>query len=585
MVLRSGFKCSGWRRGFAVGIVLFYITGLNGEAAQGERPVNTQEEGSRAPSESGAARQNDPNSHEVANNDGNLALDAVRERGLRIGKVMLRVSDVYPPDGDEPVPMPYSLVNALHRRTRRGIVRRELLFGEGDLFRPVLLEETERNLRKFRFLRFARVEAGEPKDGRVDVEVRTIDAWSTKFQVNAKSGGGKLTGSVGISEDNLLGLGKHLSAFYILDTERSRVQFTYLDPRLMGRFLSMTLSYSTGRDSKRRLFFVEKPFYSTLTSWSWAVWADARRATEFLYEAGEESLRFQQDELDVGAFVAVSLGSTPILVRRLRVGGRFQRDRFEEVPDANDPLPETFQERRFSRLLARFELREVRFIREFNINTYIRDEDFNLGGELLLEAGFAPKLLGSRDNTWFLLARAARGLFFGTGHFALAELRLSGRLGKNGVENGWGRLRLSHYFRLHRRITFATNVGVEVQKNSDPEEQLLLGGEGGLRGYKLRLFDGNKKILGRFEARFLLVGDLFKLVSLGAVAFTDAGNAWRQGDRLDPLSLHVDLGAGLRAAFPRSSQARVLRIDLSYALDDNGFDSPWLISFGSSQSF
>jgi hypothetical protein len=60
---------------------------------------------------------------------------------------------------------------------------------------------------------------------------------------------------------------------------------------------------------------------------------------------------------------------------------------------------------------------------------------------------------------------------------------------------------------------------------------------------------------------------------------------WREGQTLRPLEENVDLGAGVRVAFPRSSRGNVLRFDVSYALQDNGFEGPWLISFGSAQSF
>jgi hemolysin activation/secretion protein len=514
-----------------------------------------------------------------------LALAAGQEP-LRIGRIELQLHDVYPElDGISPE-FPYSVANLLHLRTREEVVRRELLFAEGDVYRPELLAETERNLRRFPFLRFVRVEASEPRDGLVDVTVHTIDAWTTKLQFNVGSSGGKATGSAGVVEDNLLGLGKSFSAFYVIDSERASTRLQYQDPRLLGRFLSLTLGYSTGEGLRRIQTQLVRPFHSTLTRWSWGALLDRSEVLEFLYEAGAESLRFEQDRWRADAYLARALGEDPELVRRVRLGWRIVEDRFAPESGA-EALPESFldADRRFSGPLLGFELRRQRFIRETNIYTFVRDEDINLGTQLIGEAAWFAQQLGSSRSAFWLGLAASRGVAFGRGHFALGSARLGGRLQDGRLRNGQARVRLDYFYRLTGRMTLAASSQLDVLRRPDPEAQIVLGGEEGLRGYKLRLFTGNKGLLSRLEARMLLVEDLLRVCSIGVVGFADAGNVWREGQTLRPLEENVDLGAGVRVAFPRSSRGNVLRFDVSYALQDNGFEGPWLISFGSAQSF
>jgi hypothetical protein len=512
---------------------------------------------------------------------------AVRsEEPLHIGTITLQLEDVYPPvDGVAPE-FPYSVANALHRRTREEVVRRELLFAQGDEYRPELLAETERNLRRFPFVRFVRVVASEPHDGKVDVTVHTIDAWTTKLQLNLGSSGGKLTGSAGVVEDNLFGLGKNFSAFYVVDSERTSTRLLYEDPRVFGHFLDLTLGYSVGADVHRELFQLARPFSSTLTRWSWGGSFDHSDLLDYLYEHGEKSVHYDQERWRGDLFVARALGTDPELVRRVRLGWRFSQDEF--TPQAGgDPLPDSFRDadRRFSGPLVGFELRSQKFIRETNINTFVRDEDFNLGTQVVAEAALFAAPFGARASALSLGLALSRGHSFGPGHFVLASARFGARVQDGQMRNGQSRLRADYFQRLGRRVTLAASSQLDLVKNPDPEVQVVVGGEEGLRGYKLRLFTGNKSLLSRLEARVLVLRDLLQLCSVGVVGFADAGNAWRPGHQVRPFDENLDVGAGLRVTFPRSSRGNVLRFDLSYALDDNGLGSPWLISFGSTQAF
>jgi hypothetical protein len=515
-----------------------------------------------------------------------LAASSRAGEQLRIGTISMQLDDVYPSvDGVGPQ-FPYSLANALHRRTREQVVRRELLFAPGDPYRPELLAETERNLRRFVYLRLVRVEASEPHDGVVDVAVHTVDAWTTKVQLNLGRSGGKLTGSAGLVEDNLLGRGKSFSAFYVVDSERTSTRLFYQDPRILGQFLTLSLGYFVGDRLQRFQAQLYRPFSSTLTRWSWGALVDRGDFEDFLYDRGEKSLSFDQNIWRGELYVARALGASPDLIRRVRIGWRYSKDGF--LPETGaEPLPDSFRsaDRQFSGPLVGFELRRQSFIRETNINTYVRDEDFNLGTQLSGEIGVYPEWFGSRGSALWTAVSVTRGLGFGPGHFALGSIRASGRLEGGELRGGALHVQASYYRRMSSRLTLAAVTQFDVLRNADPETQLTLGGDEGLRGYKLRLFTGNKSMLSRLEGRVLLIEDLLKLCSVGAVGFADAGNAWRVHQVPRPFDQNVDLGAGLRVTFPRSSRGNVLRFDVSYALQENGFESPWLVSFGASQSF
>jgi hemolysin activation/secretion protein len=122
-------------------------------------------------------------------------------------------------------------------------------------------------------------------------------------------------------------------------------------------------------------------------------------------------------------------------------------------------------------------------------------------------------------------------------------------------------------------------------KNLDPENQFLLGGENGLRGYSVRQFSGPKRALVTLENRQVLVHDWLRLVSIGWAAFVDTGAVWTD-TRTPPLNrFRSDVGVGLRFAPSRSFDPGLIRIDLAYALQENNKSSRVLVNIGADISF
>ena len=80
---------------------------------------------------------------------------------LRIGKITIEALDVYShTEADRG--FFYRTASRLHIETRDSVIRKFLLFREGDVFNPVRLEETERNLRGQHYLNSASVTALPP---------------------------------------------------------------------------------------------------------------------------------------------------------------------------------------------------------------------------------------------------------------------------------------------------------------------------------------------------------------------------------------------------------------------------------------
>lgn len=135
------------------------------------------------------------------------------------------------------------------------------------------------------------------------------------------------------------------------------------------------------------------------------------------------------------------------------------------------------------------------------------------------------------------------------------------------------------YLRQSKRSVFYASVSASLTSNLDPEKQLLLGGDNGLRGYPLRYQAGKTNALLTLEERFYSSWQPLKLFNVGGAIFFDAGRAWGQDEyAAAPSGWLQDVGVGLRLGSARSALGNVLHIDLAMPLNrPNGIDSLQLL--------
>jgi outer membrane protein assembly factor BamA len=171
-------------------------------------------------------------------------------------------------------------------------------------------------------------------------------------------------------------------------------------------------------------------------------------------------------------------------------------------------------------------------------------------------------------------------------HVWFNHLDAEGRIEHNVVQNGTFRLR-SQYFLAPwvPKNTGSLRCEFITSKNLDPERQFLLGGENGLRGYSVRQFSGDHKLLFTMENRRDIIMDWLNLVSVGWAAFVDSGAAWNTSEGLTSDKFKSDVGLGLRLAPSRSYDPGLIRMDVAYALQNNKKDSRVVINIGADLTF
>jgi Surface antigen variable number repeat/Omp85 superfamily domain len=506
---------------------------------------------------------------------------ASAQSGPRIRQIQIRSENVFE---DAETSLLARVADGLHSTTREEVIRRELLFSEGESLDSARVAETERNLRALGLFRSVEIRTEPVGDEEVDLIVRTRDAWTTEVSGSLGRVGGRSKFGVGLEETNFLGFGKKLSLDFASNSDRTTRQVVYSDPQFLGRRLLLDLVYANSSDGERRHFELARPFRS-LDGGSAALldYEDGARETR-VYDRGSELARFGMEtrsfEISAGRRLTVD-SSRP--VARLSAGYRREEAAFTLERGAADTLP---NDRKFGFFFARFDLLNPDFLVKQDIANLSRDEDFDVGGLLSLELAYSAPLLGARERFAAAL-RLARGARLPNG-LLIGSLSAKTREHNGSLEHSLAEAELEAYWKPPRLPdqTLAGRLLFSWGRRLDREVQLAADGASGLRGYRLHAFTGDRRLIANLEDRIRLTPELLHLFQLGAAVFVDAGYAWPAGSPIRLSDLRVDAGVGLRIALPRAARHALLRFDVAYALRPDLLGRRgWLVSFSSSQAF
>ena len=115
--------------------------------------------------------------------------------------------------------------------------------------------------------------------------------------------------------------------------------------------------------------------------------------------------------------------------------------------------------------------------------------------------------------------------------------------------------------------------------NLDPETQLTIGAQNGLRGYAVNQWVGTRSLLLASEARLFVADEVLQLFSFALAAFADAGYAWPSRHAVALRDLRATRAWVVMVGRNRLA-GRPLRIDLAYAFNPPPGRSRWQVSMG-----
>ena len=487
--------------------------------------------------------------------------------GAVIGDILIDPQNIFnlaDPKEDKSV---FRLANRLHIKTREAVVRQQLLFKPGDRYSQRALEESERILRAARYIYDASVRPVAYHDGRVDIAVTTRDVWTLNPGVSFGRKGGQSTFGFELEELNILGTGTSISASHKSGVDRDSDILEYKDPHLAGTWLSLGAKYANNSDGSTRGLSLEQPFYSLDTPYAGGFSGLDDERIESLYDRGRVVDKFRDRARAGTIYGGWSQGLVNGWTKRWTVGATYDDEQFAADPGwTGASLVPT--DRRLVYPWIGFDLIQNDFEKLHNRDQIGRTEDFYLGTRISAKLGWADTSFGSDRSALIFSGAAGYGLGASERSTVLFSSSVSGRVEDGDLRNAVLNGAVRYYLQQSQRRLFFATVDASVGHNLDLDNQILLGGDNGLRGYPLRYQAGDSRALLTIEQRYFTDWYPFRLFRIGGAAFFDIGRTWGDSPIGAPsLGLLKDVGVGLRIGNSRSGLGNVIHVDVAFPLD------------------
>jgi len=509
--------------------------------------------------------------------------DATLEAGgAVIGAITIHAASLFDTEDPKEDKKVFRAANKLHVRTRDRVIRRQLTFAEGDRYSRAALDESERQLRHNGYLYDATIRATSYDGQTVEIGVWTRDVWTLRPAIGFHRSGGVNAVHFGLRDANFLGLGKDVEIERVNGVDRTQTMVGYRDPAFAATHACLSLGYSNNSDGSSGLFALDRPFWRRDEPWAAGVRGETNDQTDSLYALGEITNQFQEQRTFGEIYYGRRVGSAQRTVPRVLSGYTYERSLFTRL-STWDPTLVVPPDRTLSYFWVGLNLFRDGYVRAHDMDKLGRTEDVNLGLDLTAKLGLASPSYGADRTAAIIDARWHNGFNPGAGQIVTLDAKAAGRVTDGGVEDGRLDLSMRYYHRDSDVRLFFMSLSGSAAANLDPDHQILLGGDNGLRGYPLRYALGDKSILLTVEERFFLDREFLHVMRLGGAVFADVGKAWSEvPDPAAHLGVLKDIGFGLRFGQTRSAHAGMVRVDVALPFDTlgGGFHPQILVTTG-----
>ncbi len=503
-----------------------------------------------------------------------LDFAALEQAGAVIGKIHINPQNIFDLTDDAENNAFFRWVNRLHIPTRAAVIERVLLFKSGDRVSRQQIDETERLLRLSSTRYDVDIKPVAYQDGVVDIEVATRDTWTLNLTGSYSRAGGNNKTSFGIVEQNLLGTGTSVGYTQTSDLDRKGSEFLLSSTQLVDGWTNLNFVRGRFDDGSRTSLTIDRPFYALDTRWAArADWREADRI-DAIYNAGnivsEYRHQIQSAELSGGW----SSGLINGWARRYSAGALVNDNSYRAETGRVAPLPLPV-DNKLRAVFLRMDLLEDAFVKVKNYNRIERAEYLVVGFNARLQLTVPVSAMGATRSDLLFSAAANNGYQFVANRVLLAAAAVDRRIATNGRPMTQAGFSLRYYAPLAARSLFYASLAVDRIDGGGIADQLLIGGQLGLRGYPTRYQAGDQRVLMSIEQRAFSDWYPFRLLRVGGAVFFDSGRAWGgpNQNKVNGGQLS-DIGIGLRVALDRTAFANMLHLDLAAPLNRAAGNKP-----------
>lgn len=438
------------------------------------------------------------------NNKENSNYDSFKKyNGRTIRYIYFRRLDVFGPTVYDTSATSYQLAqkagNAIHVKTSRRILYKNLLFKSGDKLNPFTLADNERIYRLLPFIEDARILVRPVKGSDlVDIEVITKDVWPYGIGLDISSVN---SGKFGINYENILGYGHEFrnNIFWLTSTKPLLgYEGIYRINNIGGSFINSEFRYMANHGTTTYHAEFERKFLTPEMKYAGGLKFEDKKTTEDI-EIRDSLL--EKKFLDYNYFNAwfgrafqIKGNGFPGKRSTVMVAARFYQINFFNRPDL---VSMNFLHNYQNRKLALFSIGFAKqgFTKGSLIYSFGRTEDIPEGRMIQFIGGYEYNEFKNRP---YAGVSVSNGFISTHGHYLYNRVSLGGYYENHSIEQGTFDFTTRYFTRLYSlkryKFRYFVNINYAVGLNLFQDEYYTIENREGLTGLKSDLLKGGQKL-------------------------------------------------------------------------------------------
>jgi hypothetical protein len=431
-------------------------------------------------------------------------------------------------------------LNNTHFNTNVRIIRKNLLFSEGDTISPLTLSDNERLLRQLSFINDARIIVVPVSDNEADIVVLTKDVYSLGGNFSYK---GLKAGEISIFEKNIFGIGHEFGMELPYNSKKPDSPgfgAYYIADNIAKSFINLQVDYLKGLGQETYGISLNRKLLSSSTKYAGGVTVRQMYTTVIVDSILRQPLKYNLQDYWLSRSFLINEES----VTRIILGARYTNNNVFYHPEI---LPDSYHYlQRYKVILGSAALSFQKYYKTNLIYGYGRAEDVPVGSLVKLTVGH--EINEFKTRSYGALEASVGKTISNLGYF-YTSVGLGTYLNDTQTEQGIFSADLEYFSNLlpvgkNRIRNFATiNYTRGFDRNLD--ERLFLNGRYGFSGFKNDSIVGTQRITISLESVLFSNMNMynFKFAFFG---FSDFSFLAAANEHLSRGTFLSEIGVGVR---------------------------------------
>lgn len=441
--------------------------------------------------------------------------------------------------------------NKLHIPTKQFVIKKNLLFKQGDLVSPSVMADNERILRNLPYIEDAKIEIRRCKKCKdsVDVVVIVKDVWSRAFNLKIDD---VSTGRIDFWDRNIMGFGHEIQNSILWNSNKRPglgYEGIYRINNIENTFINGNLNYYNRFNTKLIGLNLDRKFFAANTKYAGGFSIENAK-TEIRYRTADTlyfpPIKYTRFDVWIGRSFLLNKRNTIFnSTKNLTFSIKLKTDHFSERPKVTSNSYYFLHNKKL--LLFSTTFTQQAFFKSNYIYNFGRTEDIPVGGEINFTLGKEYSEFTNRNYADFTLSS---GKYFGkTGYFQ-TSFTLGSFFNKKAHEQGIIKLKVNYFSNLFifGRFFFRQFVNFDYTQgiNRFDYEYLNINETSGIRGFKNDSIFGNRRIRMSWET---VCFTPWKFFDFKMVAFLFADHTWIKPNNQQLFDWHPYTGIGFGFRF------------------------------------